>query len=193
MHRAALALGVAAGASGQFRHHAFRVHAAGQHVTVVAIAGDHWSVRAWPPACRPPRLPGRYRGGRSRRSVPCRKAGRPSPRSGGSAACRQRARYFLGTAHCGFSRRAAFRGSHGLGHRSVFATASSKAVERGCGKRPSFGKAEIGVGGRRFAPGPIGRRRKTISPARCSKGSAERLAISSTRSEIGGPGESGTA
>ncbi len=27
-------------AAGQFRHHAFRVHAAGQHVAVVAIAGD---------------------------------------------------------------------------------------------------------------------------------------------------------
>ena len=41
MHRAALALGIAAAASGQFRHHAFGIHAASQHVAVIAIAGDH--------------------------------------------------------------------------------------------------------------------------------------------------------
>ena len=41
VHRAALALGIAAAPAGQFRHHAFRVHAAGQHVAVIAIAGDH--------------------------------------------------------------------------------------------------------------------------------------------------------
>src|SRR5262249_7450239 len=40
VHRAALALGVAAAPSGQFGHHTLRVHAAGQHVAVVAIAGD---------------------------------------------------------------------------------------------------------------------------------------------------------
>ena len=40
VHRAALALGVAAAAPGQLRHHALGVHAAGQHVAVVAIAGD---------------------------------------------------------------------------------------------------------------------------------------------------------
>ena len=34
------------------------------------------------------RLLRRYRGGRSRRSAPCRTSARPSPRSGGSAACR---------------------------------------------------------------------------------------------------------
>ena len=41
MHRAALALGVAAAAAGQLGHDAFGVHAAGQHVAVVAIGGDH--------------------------------------------------------------------------------------------------------------------------------------------------------
>src|SRR5580692_3251299 len=41
VHRAALAPGIAAAAPGQFRHHAFGVHAASQHVAVIAIAGDH--------------------------------------------------------------------------------------------------------------------------------------------------------
>ena len=40
VHRAALALGIAAAAAGQLRHHALRVHAAGQHMAVVAVAGD---------------------------------------------------------------------------------------------------------------------------------------------------------
>ena len=40
MHRAALALGVAAAPPGQLRHHALGVHAAGQHVAVVAVGGD---------------------------------------------------------------------------------------------------------------------------------------------------------
>ncbi len=40
VHGAALALGKAAAASGQFRHHPARAHAAGQHVAVVAVAGD---------------------------------------------------------------------------------------------------------------------------------------------------------
>jgi hypothetical protein len=40
VHRAALALGKAAAASGQLRHHAARAHAASQHVAVVAITGD---------------------------------------------------------------------------------------------------------------------------------------------------------
>src|SRR5207302_4048230 len=40
MHRAALALGIAVLATGEFRHHPFRVHAAGQHVAVIAVAGD---------------------------------------------------------------------------------------------------------------------------------------------------------
>src|SRR6185437_15877593 len=40
VHRAAFALGIAMAAAGQLRHHAFGVHAAGDHVAVVAIAGD---------------------------------------------------------------------------------------------------------------------------------------------------------
>ena len=40
VHGAALALGIAAAASGQLGHHALGVHAAGQHVAVVAVAGD---------------------------------------------------------------------------------------------------------------------------------------------------------
>ena len=40
MHGAALAPGVAAAAAGQLGHHALGVHAAGQHVAVVAIGGD---------------------------------------------------------------------------------------------------------------------------------------------------------
>src|SRR6185437_15839358 len=40
VHRAAFALGIAMAATGQFRHHAFGVHAAGDHVAVVAVAGD---------------------------------------------------------------------------------------------------------------------------------------------------------
>ncbi len=40
VHRAALALGIAAAAAGQLRHDALGVHAAGQHVAVIAIAGD---------------------------------------------------------------------------------------------------------------------------------------------------------
>ena len=40
VHGAALALGVAATPSRQLRHHALGVHAAGQHVSVVAIGGD---------------------------------------------------------------------------------------------------------------------------------------------------------
>ena len=41
MHRAALALGIAAAPAGELGHHALRIHAAGQHVTVIAVAGDH--------------------------------------------------------------------------------------------------------------------------------------------------------
>src|SRR3546814_20967157 len=40
VHRAALALGVSAGAARQLRHHAARVHAGGEHVAVVAVARD---------------------------------------------------------------------------------------------------------------------------------------------------------
>src|SRR5712692_4705136 len=40
VHRAALALGVAAAPAGQFRHDALWVHAAGQHMAVIAVAGD---------------------------------------------------------------------------------------------------------------------------------------------------------
>ena len=40
VHRAALALGIAVAAAGQFRHHALRIHAAGQHMAVIAVAGD---------------------------------------------------------------------------------------------------------------------------------------------------------
>ncbi len=40
VHRAALALGVAAAPAGQFGHHAARFHAAGQHVAVIAVTGD---------------------------------------------------------------------------------------------------------------------------------------------------------
>ena len=45
VHRAALALGIAMGAAGQFRHHAFRVHAGGDHVAVVAVAGNYLVAR----------------------------------------------------------------------------------------------------------------------------------------------------
>src|SRR5262249_6719669 len=41
VHRTALAFGIATATSGEFRHHAFRVHAAGKHVAVIAITGDH--------------------------------------------------------------------------------------------------------------------------------------------------------
>ena len=40
VHRAALAAAVAAGAAGEFGHDAARLHAAGQHVAVVAVGGD---------------------------------------------------------------------------------------------------------------------------------------------------------
>src|SRR5882672_5120496 len=40
VHRAAFPLGVAAASAGQFSHDALRVHAAGQHVPVVAVSGD---------------------------------------------------------------------------------------------------------------------------------------------------------
>ena len=40
VHRAALALGIAAAPAGQLGHDALGVHAAGQHVAVVAIGGD---------------------------------------------------------------------------------------------------------------------------------------------------------
>ena len=40
VHGAALALGIAPAAAGQLRHDALGVHAAGEHVAVVAIAGD---------------------------------------------------------------------------------------------------------------------------------------------------------
>src|SRR5262249_1922835 len=41
MHRAALALGVAAAPAGQFRHDSLGVHAAGEHMAVIAISGDN--------------------------------------------------------------------------------------------------------------------------------------------------------
>ncbi|MEH2477686.1 hypothetical protein V1282_001043 [Nitrobacteraceae bacterium AZCC 2146] len=41
VHGAALTLGIAAMASGQLGHDALGVHAASQHVAVIAIAGDH--------------------------------------------------------------------------------------------------------------------------------------------------------
>src|SRR4051794_30851829 len=41
MHGTTLALGVAMLPPGQFGHHALGIHAAGQHVAVVAVAGDH--------------------------------------------------------------------------------------------------------------------------------------------------------
>ncbi len=40
VHRAALPLGIAAGASGQFRHDTFRVHVTGQHMAVIAVTGN---------------------------------------------------------------------------------------------------------------------------------------------------------
>ena len=40
VHRPALAARITAGAAGQLRHHAARFHAAGQHVAMVAIAGN---------------------------------------------------------------------------------------------------------------------------------------------------------
>ena len=45
VHRAALALGQAAATSGEFRHHTLGVHAASQHMAVVAIARDHLVTR----------------------------------------------------------------------------------------------------------------------------------------------------
>jgi hypothetical protein len=41
VHGAALPFGIAAPASREFRHHALRIHAASEHVAVVAISGDH--------------------------------------------------------------------------------------------------------------------------------------------------------
>jgi hypothetical protein len=41
VHRPALALGRAPGPAGQFGHHLFRVHPAGEHMTVIPITGDH--------------------------------------------------------------------------------------------------------------------------------------------------------
>src|SRR5262249_44257311 len=41
VHRAALALRVAVGAAGELRHDPLGIHAARQHVTVVAVGGDH--------------------------------------------------------------------------------------------------------------------------------------------------------
>src|SRR5215213_10276140 len=40
VHRAALAMRITAASSGQLRHDPFRVHAAGQHMAVVAVGGD---------------------------------------------------------------------------------------------------------------------------------------------------------
>src|SRR5690606_36322340 len=40
MHGAALALGIATLAARKFGHHAFRIHAADEHMTVVAVRGD---------------------------------------------------------------------------------------------------------------------------------------------------------
>ena len=40
MHRAALTLGDSCGAPGQLRHNRLWIHARGEHVTVIAIAGD---------------------------------------------------------------------------------------------------------------------------------------------------------
>jgi hypothetical protein len=40
VHRAALTLGIAVAAVGELGHDALGVHAAGEHVAVVAIAGD---------------------------------------------------------------------------------------------------------------------------------------------------------
>src|SRR5262249_39932613 len=40
VHRAAFALGIASAPAGQLRHHALGVHAAGQHMAVVAVSGD---------------------------------------------------------------------------------------------------------------------------------------------------------
>jgi hypothetical protein len=45
VHRAALALGVAVVASRQLGHDALGIHPAGQHVAVIAIAGDHLVAR----------------------------------------------------------------------------------------------------------------------------------------------------
>ena len=41
MHGAALTLGIAIDAAGQFSHDAPGFHAAGQHMRVIAIAGNH--------------------------------------------------------------------------------------------------------------------------------------------------------
>jgi len=45
VHGAALAPGIAAPPAGQFRHHALGVHAAGQHVSVVAVRRDDGILR----------------------------------------------------------------------------------------------------------------------------------------------------
>jgi hypothetical protein len=45
VHGAPLALGVAAGPARQLRHHAARLHAAGQHMPMIAVRGDHRVLR----------------------------------------------------------------------------------------------------------------------------------------------------
>src|SRR5204862_2867080 len=40
VHRTALAVRIAAAPAGQLGHHALRVHAAGQHMAVIAVGGD---------------------------------------------------------------------------------------------------------------------------------------------------------
>src|SRR5471030_1036605 len=40
VHRAALALGIAMGAAGEFSHDTLGIHAAGDHVAMVAVTGD---------------------------------------------------------------------------------------------------------------------------------------------------------
>ena len=89
VHGAALALGIAAAAAGQFGHHALGFHAAGQHVAVVAVAGDDLI------ALLQRHLHADDDGfladiemAEAADQRPCRRAGRPFPRSGGSAACR---------------------------------------------------------------------------------------------------------
>jgi hypothetical protein len=45
VHGAALAPGIAVLAAGELGHHALGIHAAGQHVAVIAVAGDHFVAR----------------------------------------------------------------------------------------------------------------------------------------------------
>ena len=89
VHRAALALGVAAAAPGQLGHDAARVHVAGQHVAVVAVAGDDAVARAQRMLdADGDRLLADIEVAEAADQAHAVELARPSPRSGGSAASR---------------------------------------------------------------------------------------------------------